>query len=294
MVETLTRAQWEPLAAAHEQRAHELLDAVVARKSHAEKHPIEDFLFEYYRLRPGQMFTWHPGIGVRLADAPEYAEQRYYKVIDGVAELAIDDFWRHRSNTVKQALELETAITSNREFHGCFGMHEWAMVYGLEPHQTRHPQLPLRFSKEQTMAVVDEVGVRCSHYDAFRFFTTPACPLNSLQPTRETQPQLDQAGCLHANMDLYKWAGKLTPAVSSSLVMSTFELAREIRILDMAASPYDVRHLGHEPVKVETPEGRAEYARKQRVFSERSYALRAELIRTCRQIVDAAHVHEGE
>lgn len=294
MAEVLTRDQWGPLAAAHTARAHELLDDVIARTSRGVRHPIEDFLFDYYRLRPRQMMTWHPGVGVHLADAPEYADRRFYRVVNGVASLDPTEFWAHRSNTVRRVITLESAVAANREFHGCFGMHEWAMVYGLEEHQTRHPQLHLRHDRRRIMEIVDDVGVRCSHYDAFRFFTPAACPLNALHPTRQGQAELDQAGCLHANMDLYKWAGKLSPAVGSSLLMATFELAREIREMDMAASSYDVRHLGHEPIPVETSAGRATYARAQREFTERARVLRAELVRTCHEIADTVRADKGE
>jgi hypothetical protein len=36
-------------------------------------------------------------------------------------------------------------------------------------------------------AVVDASRIRCTHHDAFRFFTPPARPLNAVQPTREDQ-----------------------------------------------------------------------------------------------------------
>ena len=62
-------------------------------------------------------------------------------------------------------------------------------------------------------------------------------------------------------MDLYKWSYKLSPLVPSELVADCFALAREIRELDMRASPYDLAELGYEPVAVETPAGRPEYAR---------------------------------
>ncbi len=32
-----------------------------------EPHPVWDFLFSYYSLRPGQLRCWHPGYGVVLA-----------------------------------------------------------------------------------------------------------------------------------------------------------------------------------------------------------------------------------
>jgi hypothetical protein len=80
-------------------------------------------------------------------------------------------------------------------------------------------------------------------------------------------------------MDLYKWAYKLSPLVPSELVGDAFALARDIRTLDMRASPYDLAALGYPPVRVETPEGRAEYAAAQRGFAERAAPLRDRLIR---------------
>jgi hypothetical protein len=123
--------------------------------------------------------------------------------------------------------------------------------------------------------------VRCSHFDAYRFFTEPARPLNSLHPSRSSQVDLEQPGCLHATMDLYKWSYKLAPLVSSSLVAGCFELARDVRLLDMQASPYDLAALGVDPVRVETPAGRAEYAARQRSFAERAAPLRQELLDVC-------------
>jgi hypothetical protein len=129
-----------------------------------------------------------------------------------------------------------------------------------------------------TDRVVEENRVRCTHFDAFRFFTPEARPLNVLTPSRERQVELDQPGCLHANMDLYKWAYKLSPLVDSELVADCFALARDIRELDMRASPYDLGALGLSPVPVETPEGRARYAVAQRGFALRAAPLRARLI----------------
>jgi hypothetical protein len=79
-------------------------------------------------------------------------------------------------------------------------------------------------------------------------------------------------------MDLYKWAFKLLPLVPSELVADCFELARDIRVLDMRAGPYDLAGLGYQPVPVETAEGRAEYAGAQRAFTARAEPLRTALI----------------
>ncbi len=85
-------------------------------------------------------------------------------------------------------------------------------------------------------------------------------------------------------MDLYKWAFKLAPYSSSELVADCFALARDIRTLDMQASPYDLQSLGYEPVCVETPDGRAEYESRQREFTRRAAPLREKLIALCREL----------
>ena len=138
--------------------------------------------------------------------------------------------------------------------------------------------MPLRLGADGTDRVVEGHRIRCSHFDAYRFFTQAAEPLNSLRPTRQDAPALEQPGCLHATTDLYKWAYKLTPAVPSELVADAFELARDVRELDMRASPYDLEALGYPPVRIETPEGKAQSVTAQRAFAERGAAVRTRLL----------------
>lgn len=267
--------QWRARAAAHEARVRRELADAMARRERGEKHPVDDFLWHYYNLRPGQLLRWHPGLG------PEPVGW----VGEGREPFDAVDFWRKRSRTIEGAHRLLVSTMAAKPRFGCFGMHEWAMVYGLDEGETRHPYLKLRFSPEETARTVEEVGCRCSHYDAFRFFTPPARPLNLLQPTRELQPELDQPGCLHVNMDLYKWAGKLVPAVSSELLFDSFLLARDIREVDMRASAYDLADWGYEPITVETPEGRAEYAALQRGFAERAMPVRERLVEVTTELI---------
>lgn len=89
-------------------------------------------------------------------------------------------------------------------------------------------------------------------------------------------------------MDLYKWAYKLLPAVPSALVLACFELARDVRELDMRAAPYDLSALGYQPVRIETVEGKAEYVDAQREFSERAAPLRQRLIDECDRLLSSA------
>ena len=168
--------------------------------------------------------------------------------------------------------------------YGCFGLHEWAMVHGQPERQTRHDR-PLRLGPAGTDAVVESHRIACSHFDAFRFFTDSARPLNTLAPGRDDRPEFEQPGCLHAGMDLYKHAFRLGPLVASELVADCFELAWDIRELDMRASPYDLEDLGYEPVRIETPEGKQEYVAAQRVFAERGAPLRRRLVEECDRLL---------
>jgi hypothetical protein len=89
-------------------------------------------------------------------------------------------------------------------------------------------------------------------------------------------------------MDLYKHAFRLTPLVPSELVADCFELAWDIRELDMRASPYDFSDLGFEPVRIETPEGKQAYVAAQRAFARRGAPLRQRLIDACDRLLAAA------
>ncbi|MER5703349.1 3-methyladenine DNA glycosylase [Micromonospora sp. NPDC002296] len=274
----LDLTDWQARRRAHEERVDGWLAPHLARRRTGAKHPVEDFLFTYYSHRPAQLRRWHPGAGVVLrgADPAEFGPD--YRADAAGLTLDTDAVRARRAGSVDWIRAL-LAATAGRPAHlGCFGMHEWAMVYRQTQEEVRHNAWPLRLSPAETAAVVEERGVRCSHFDAYRFFTAPARPLNLLAPTRESQHDLEQPGCLHANMDLYKWAYKLSPLVCSELVADGFALAREIRTLDMRASPYDLAALGYPPVRVETPEGRAEYAAAQRGFAERAAVLRARLL----------------
>ena len=286
--EPLAPAVWRPRAEAHQARADALTAAHRARKANRERHPIDDFLYDYYGTKPTLLRRWHPGAGIALAptdDGPaEHAEWRWYRADDhGAVALDVEAFLADRADTVAYIRELLAATAARQAHTGCFGMHEWAMVYRQDDTRRRHT-LPLRLGREGTDAVVEQHPLRCTHFDAFRFFTPEAVPRNREPLTRETQVAREQPGCLHANMDCLKWALKLGPLVPGDLLLDCFELARDIRILDMQASPYDVSSLGEHAVAVETPEGKAEYVARQRGFAERAAQVRARLIDVCDRV----------
>jgi hypothetical protein len=195
------------------------------------------------------------------------------------------DFLRTRLSTVGFVADLLRGTQARAPQFGCFGMHEWAMVYRTE--EVRHGGVPLRLGAAGTDAVVESMPLRCTHFDAYRFFTAAAAPRNRGVPTRAAQRDWEQPGCLHANMDLYKWCFKLGPLVPSELLVDCLQLAAEAREVDMRASPYDLSHLGFEPITVEEPAGRAEYVRYQGVIAERAAPLRAALLAWCERLIGA-------
>ena len=152
----------------------------------------------------------------------------------------------------------------------CFGLHEWAMVYRQPVDEVRHATYPLRLGSAGTDTVVEEHRIACTHHDAFRFFTHRRTTAQHAQPDARDPARLRPAGCLHATMDCYKWAYKLSPFTSAELVADCFALAREVRFVDMRAAPYDLSGLGIEPIRIETPAGKSAYVAAQRDFAERA------------------------
>ena len=273
----MPRALWSELRERH----HGLVDPLISPDRMS--NPVESFLWTYYSFRPREVRRWHPGALIHLEDAPEYKNRRGYGEYGpnvGVSR----NFLEQRKSAIDFIYDLLSKTAARPAFHGCFGMHEWAMVYQTEPEAIRHSKFSLRLGVETTNALVEELGLKCSHYDAFRFFTPPARPLNLIHPVREDQPLNEQPGCIHANMDLYKWAYKLAPILPSDFTFAALNLARELREIDMRASPYDLSELGYQAIKVESSEGRTEYVRYQKEFAQRAQKLRLEMVAYLRKV----------
>ncbi|WP_418904440.1 3-methyladenine DNA glycosylase [Corynebacterium pygosceleis] len=271
----LSEQQWRPLAAAHAERARSFTADHLDRRSRGEKHPVWDFLFDYYPVKPAQLARWHPGAGTRLHGDCPHSDWRYYDTDSaGTTGVNLRELWGKRGESFRYIRDLLTSTADNTARFDCLGLHEWAMVYRTD--DPRH-DLPLRLGRTGTDAVVEQHQIRCTHYDAFRFFTPSARPLNITPLTREQQPSREQRGCVHATMDLYKWASKLGPLVPGGLFLDCFELACAARVLDMEASPYDVRHLGFGVVPIETAEGKRTYVTRQRELARRAAPLRRAL-----------------
>ncbi|MEZ0364420.1 3-methyladenine DNA glycosylase [Mycobacterium sp. pUA109] len=289
MSEVLDPAQWRTRAEDYRRRVERFVGPQQRRARVGEPHPVWDFLFSYYSLRPGQLRCWHPGYGAALAGADavrRYAGRRGYTVRDGRVGVA-EEYLRARRDTVAFVARLLRATAARPAALNCFGLHEWAMVYRSAT--VRHDRVPLRLSRAATDTVVESAGpLRCTHFDAYRFFTPPARPRNAGAPSRATQIEWEQPGCLHANMDLYKWCYKLSPLIGSELLVDCLELAAAAREVDMRASPYDLTGYGYQPIAVEQRAGRAEYVRCQSAIADRAAPLRATLLAQCDLLLEAA------
>lgn len=288
---------WQERATAHAARIDAYVAPHLARRESHVKHPVFDFLFTYYSYRPAQLRRWHPGYGTTLPASAEHASLKGYGPVGSAVGVGVGvtaAYLASQRPLVEALHRLLTATAGRTPHFGCFGLHEWAMVYRLTEDETRHADWPLRLGPDGTDAVVEGHRIACSHFDAYRFFTPPARPLNTLSPGRDDRVAFEQPGCLHAGMDLYKVSHRLSPMVCSDLVADAFELAWDIRVLDMRAAPYNLSgvDLGNgvewTPVRIETPEGKQEYAAAQKVFSERGQVIRRQLIAECERLLNSA------
>ncbi len=286
VVSELHTEQWQARAQAYRLRLDAFLAPLLRRIAAGD--PVPKFLFSYYSLRPRQLRSWNPGFGVALRGAAAlraYRGRRGYTVTDGRVGVA-ESHLRGRADTVRFVARLLRATAARPAQLNCFGLHEWAMVYRSDT--VRHGHVPLRLSAAEVDAVLEATPLRCTHFDAFRFFTPAAAPRNAGTPRRATQTDWEQPGCLHANMDLYKWCYKLGPLIDSELLLECLRLAAAAREIDMRASPYDLSGYGYRPIPIENPAGRAEYVRCQTEISQRAAPLRTTLLERCDLLLELA------
>ncbi len=282
---------WRDRAARHESRVEPWVALRQERKRTGATHPVDDFLFDYYPYSIAKLRAWHPGYGVELLGSPKqlhrFLSSGHYRRTDHGATVDASLLPKHLPRLRLVGKLLHNTFEHN-EPTGCFGMHEWAMVYGLAAEEVRHSNVPLRLTPEQIKATVDTVGLRCTHLDAYRFFTAEATPRNAQILTRANQPNDERASCLHANMDLYKYSMWFSPFIGSDLIANAFALAREARDLDMRAAPYDLRSVGYSPIALETADGRRQYAGEQRAIARRAQPIREEVLAAIVPLIEVA------
>ena len=285
----LLEEEWMRLAANHRERAHRHTLPERKRRDRGLPNPVEDFLFQYYPSSLALLEKWHPGLGVSLkATNPNNSHAmdaflgKYYTHKEGLVFLDTKKLSDKEHLRLKWIADLLDATANRAPNFACHGLHEWAMVYRGK--EVRHEKTTLlRLPQSEIDALVESHTLCCSHHDAFRFFADEARPMNRLQPDLDSRLLLEQPGCVHANMDLYKWAAKAMPWIGSELLLDCFELAIQLRDLDMRASPYDLTSWGREPIRIETAEGRRIYEAEQKRLADLAIPLRERLIQILRE-----------
>ena len=273
---------WQARVVTHASRVNQWVSPFLERRSRHRKHPVYDFLFEYYSFRPGQLLRWSPGPGVILEASLSDIENgagTWRETADG---LELKPFPAARLTYLDWAIDYMERINERQPNFSCFGLHEWAMVYGESI--VRHEAVPLRLSRESLDAFVESQQLCCTHFDAFRFFSEKAKPRNLLQLNRTVTGQIDQPACIHVNMDLYRFCYKIAPWIESELLADAFALAWSTREIDMRASPYDLSEFGFEPIPIETSDGRAQYVRLQREVASRAESVRQRVLNAYRLV----------
>lgn len=283
----LERDEWIHLSTQHHDEVASLVDNYLEEKFSQKQNPVMDFMFTYYKLSPSKLKIWSPGAGVVLGDALPGDEiiTKHFKPAQSGNGMWLDpsEFPQKKIRGTTWILALLEATERRNPALNCCGMHEWAMVYEAE--ELRHETFPLRLSREEIRNLVDSNPVVCSHFDAFRFFTPKARPLNQIALSRDNMLENEQPGCLHTNMDLYKWAYKLSPWIPGSVTLEAFKMASKARVLDMKAGPYDLRRIGYEPIRIETEAGRRLYKEKQAEIWREAKPVRHKLINCLKNIL---------
>lgn len=282
----LDAGQWRHLAQTHKEKVYGLLSPFLMERDQNKKNPVLDFLFKYYRFRPAQLARWTPGPGVLLLNGQNHQAFRHKDFIKTDEGTILDPsrFPSNRVGTLHWIYRLFRGITSRQPRFNCCGMHEWAMVY--KTGEIRHAQFPLRMGQADINGFVESMPLQCTHFDAFRFFTEPAKPMNAIEPSRQSFPQNEQPGCLHTNMDLYKWSYKLYPWIPSDIMMDAFLLALKARELDMRAGPYDLSGIGYEAIPIETSEGRIQYKELQAEIWKETMPIREKMTQVMGHIIE--------
>ena len=302
----LTRSEWRSRADAHRRRVKDLLGGMFYDRKIHDKHPIYNFLFTYYRFRPHRTLErYSAGLEFGLEkhcnsddDGSLYLpSSKHFSVKNNCIEMDPVKSLNEKSVTRIRNLHTLLALVQRRPpTFSCFGVHEFAMLHSGARHSHFQKNLKLRMTQREIDDVVERAPIRCSHFDATRHFPESALKSCGIKTGPTLRVKNEQAGCIHTNLDLFKFSLRLWPFASSELVADALELAIRARELDMRASPYDLSsisdftELGRDfdltPVLIETESGRAEFRDSTMVLYRDSLPIRNRLIKVASSVLD--------
>src|SRR5437667_8852270 len=116
----LPRATWEKTRAVYLARVRPSVEERLRRMSRGEKHPVYDFLFEYYSFRPAHLLRWTPGFGVALEGATrEDVLWPEFETCDNGLSLPAERFPDHRVSYLRWAVEYFRATAAREPAFAC-------------------------------------------------------------------------------------------------------------------------------------------------------------------------------
>ena len=281
----LTAAEWRPLQAAHQARVDALTSGPPGQGRRADPAPGRGLPVHLLLVAAGAAPALVPGrrgragrcrgpawTGDSTGDCRPPAADRSGGAppVDGGPLVTVDlaTFRQARGSQLAFTARLLGATAAAPGQFGCFGLHEWAMVFRQD--DGRVVTRTGRSGWARPAPTRSCGSTRSGAPTTTRSGSSPRRPGRStpLQPDRDSQVQMEQPGCLHASMDVYKWAYKLIPMVPSSSAAGRLRAgqvdprAGHARVAvrpDRARIPTRVR--------IETPTGKAEYVAAQREFA---------------------------
>ena len=104
------------------------------------------------------------------------------------------------------------ATASRPPSYGCFGLHEWAMVYRLAADAGAPRAAAAAARQRRHRRGRRGAPLRCTHVDAYRFFTPRRRRATRSRPTRdEPAARSSSPAACTPGMDLYRWAAAVRP-----------------------------------------------------------------------------------
>ena len=260
----LAERDWRARAEAHEQRVDRWITPHLERRRLGVAHPVEDFLFTYYSYRPASLRRWHPGLGVELeGDVSAFEGRRGYAVRAGRA--AVDmELAGGRADRITWIRDLLAATASRPAMLGCFGLHEWAMVYGQSPDGIRHAAYPLRARRRlQPTRSWRRTGSRAR--TSTPFGSSPSRPVRSTSrspPGRRSNTSTNRAACTP------RWTSTSGPTSSRRSPAGWWPTASRWPARSGRSTcrrrPTTSAHPRGRADPIETPEGKQRYVAHQR------------------------------
>jgi hypothetical protein len=145
--ELTSRAAWRNQANEHRQIVSQWTSGRLSRRAIGEKHPVDDFLFDYYPISPAKLASWFPTFDEALeAQSQDYSDfnERIYAFNGGCIALRSSWLVEHEPKA-QYAVEFLSRVATREAKIGCHALHEWAMV--LEVDAVRHTDWPLRLTQ---------------------------------------------------------------------------------------------------------------------------------------------------